>query len=136
MWRVAVSFAVAASWVLCSLAPAEAKPLPKNSKIAFNRNGALYTVEPDGSNLSQLINSSFYPNWSPDGTEIVVAEPGEGNISVVSADGLNVRNLSKNRTAYGSYPTWSPDGTKLAFSSGEFPHDTHDIYIMDSEALT
>jgi hypothetical protein len=36
MRRVAVSFAVAACWVLCSLAPAGAEDsLPENGKIAF-----------------------------------------------------------------------------------------------------
>src|SRR5918994_3921648 len=53
--------------------PAEATSLPHNGKIAFTRNGAIYTVESDGSNLSQLTNGTPQvdrPVWSPDGTKI------------------------------------------------------------------
>src|SRR5215203_5278736 len=93
--------------------------LPQNGKIAFTsvRNGdveaTIYAVEPDGSNRSQLTNGG-YPNWSPDGTEIVFAEPDRANISVVSADGPNVGTSHTIEGAFGSDPTWLPDGTKVA----------------------
>ena len=66
--------------------------LPENGKIAFHSialhsgEGKIYTVEPDGSNLKQLTGGT-YPTWSPDGTEILVAEPDGAPVSVVSADG-------------------------------------------------
>ena len=110
---------------------AEASSLPQNGKIAFtSSNGAIYTVEPDGSNQRQLTTGAF-PKWSPDGTEIVFAEPGEGDISVMSADGSNLINLSTTGKAYGYYPTWSPDGTSVAFSKGTPPVNMNDIFMMD-----
>ena len=80
----------AAMLAICLLAlvetpnTAEATSLPQNGKIAFSRqhyvgydlHTELYTVDPDGSNLSQLTNTSStaeyseYPSWSPDGTKI------------------------------------------------------------------
>ena len=67
--------------------------LPENGKIAFTSSDgsslSIYTVKPSGSNPNKLI-SGHYPNWSPDGTEIVFAERDRANISVVRADGHNV----------------------------------------------
>lgn len=107
--------------------------LPQNGKIAFTSDRipevdpiTIYTTEPDGSNLSQLANGS-YPHWSPDGTEMALwrVEKGVAVISIMSADGSNLRDLPTKELS-GSYPTWSPDGTKLAFSGG-----SGDIYTMD-----
>jgi Tol biopolymer transport system component len=116
---------------------AEATSLPHNGKIAFSSyrpgddDATIYAVEPDGSNLRQLTNGG-YPTWSPDGTQITFmrVEGGVGVLSVVSADGSNLRDLPKN-SPYGSLtPTWSPDGTKLAFSSST-SSGSSDIYITD-----
>jgi Tol biopolymer transport system component len=125
---------------ICLLALAEttntakAASLPDNGKIAFTSNrsdyDAIYTVKPDGSNLSELTGGT-YPNWSPDGTELafIRQDADEGDISVMSADGSNLnnlRNLSLTSGPPNSGPTWSPDGTKIASESDE------DIYTMDS----
>jgi Tol biopolymer transport system component len=148
----------AAMLAICLLALADttesvgATSLPENGKITFSSwrgaYDAIYTVEPDGSNLKQLTNEAHLgvnPNWSPDGTEITYSEQGTANwspdgaevpsceqgmggedIAVMSADGSNLRVLCTNGT-YGLDPTWSPDGTKLAYSS------SGDIYMMDSD---
>jgi TolB protein len=105
--------------------------LPENGKIAFTSSdgssSSIYTVKPSGSNPKKLI-SGYYPNWSPDGTEIVFAEPDRGHISVVSADGPNVGTFHTIEGAFASDPTWFPDGTKVAFSESRI---SEDIYIMD-----
>ena len=44
-----------------------------NGKIAFQGDGEIYVMEPDGSNPTNLTNSAFFdssPAWSPDGTRI------------------------------------------------------------------
>jgi len=126
---------------------AEAASLPQNGKIAFVRFDAgdeIYTVDPDGSNLSGLSNDvklewyeTHLPAWSPDGTKIAF---GRGQIWVMGADGSNVREILPNR--YRQYQgasdhqtggaTWSPDGKKLAFHrGGELPYLVDDIYVTD-----
>jgi Tol biopolymer transport system component len=145
MRRVTVSFAVAACSVLCSIAPAGAEDsFPQNGKIAFSSSGSdiggrgdIYTVEPDGSDLSQLTDSRYdegFATWSPDGTVIIFWRQylGDVNLSVMSADGSNARDLDTNWTG-GIDFTWTPDGTKLAFSRSGPPHYTYDIYTMDPD---
>ena len=141
----------AAMWAICLLAlaettnTAEASSLPQNGKIAFTRNGAIYTVEPDGSNLSQLTSSTSLdrPVWSPDGTKIAFSQIREGitfrssavsGISVMSADGSNVRDLHTSKTNGSLLPAWLPDGTKLAFNGVEAPPPySFDIYMMNPD---
>ncbi len=126
---------------------AKATSLPENGKIAFTGTGDrsvtydIYTVEPDGSNLSQLTHTTDQfeerPVWSPDGTEItfsVAVGGGDAHIPVMSADGSDLRELPTDPNRSGSistFPSWSPDGTKLAFSIGEPPDHFQDIYTMD-----
>ena len=133
MRRVTVSFAVAACWVLCSLAPVGADDsLPENGKIAFHSgDGNIYTVEPDGSNLRVLIpGGGGAPKWSPDGTEIICPMCNASNAGVVRADGSNMRPIP------GDSPTWSADGTSVAFSDYHYDmqrgqsNDT-DIFMWD-----
>jgi TolB protein len=109
--------------------------LPENGKIAFlsydDEHSGIYTVEPDGSNRSQLIKEGGYPNWSPDGREMSLVRMKENNgsvISVMSADGSNLRNFNPIEEFNGGPATWSPDGTKLAFNKSRI---SEDIYVVD-----
>lgn len=45
--------------------------MSSTSKIVFSRNGDLYTMNADGSNVSELIDDGRQPHWSPDGKSIV-----------------------------------------------------------------
>jgi TolB protein len=118
--------------------------LPENGKIAFtsNRGGKydIYTVEPAGSNLSQLTDLDTYavngPHWSPDGTELTFSQNNWGDMSipVMSADGSNLRYIPTDlnpRSRLNFFPTWSADGTKLAFGSRDSPDARFDIFTMD-----
>jgi Tol biopolymer transport system component len=113
-----------------------------NGKIAFYRDYAVYTVEPDSSNLNQLTDDTYAvdrPVWSPDGAKIAFSHMREGSsfpgISVMNADGSNLRDLRTIRISGSPAPTWLPDGTKLAFSGREAPPpaSSKDIYMMDPD---
>jgi Tol biopolymer transport system component len=113
-----------------------------NGKIAFNHDGALYTVEPDGSTPRQLINDTYMvdrPAWSPDGTKIAFGHTQrEGSkfsaISVMNADGSDLRHLRTTTIRSSLAPTWLPDGTKLAFHA-DLPSTQGymDIFVMDPD---
>lgn len=66
------------------------------------------------------------PRWSPDGSRIAfVRSPrghltryaGDGDISVMNADGTHIRRLTDELDA--SSPAWSPDGSRIAFIEGQ-----------------
>ena len=145
MRRVGVSFAVAACWVLCLLAPAGADDsLPKNGKIAFSifqvedSRYDIYAVNPDGSSLNRLstiASSTYYAQsaWSPDGTKLAFVD--EERIWVMDAYGSNLRVLTLDKSDLSNFsdPAWSPDGKKLAFTGFSEPNSlaSADIYTMD-----
>lgn len=57
-----------------------------------------------------------WPNWSPDGRQIVVAQVNR-TLTIVDADGGNRRALIQTAGHYCFQPVWSPDGRWVAFAS-------------------
>jgi Tol biopolymer transport system component len=85
---------------------------PDGMRLAFVRDGDVWTIDATGSNARRLtadgVNS--LPVWSPDGTRLAWLK---GMTLVAgSADGVGLATLAEGLSAAAA---WSPDGTKLAF---------------------
>jgi Tol biopolymer transport system component len=103
----------------------QAAPSPAEvpeGRIAFSRGYNIFTLDADGSDLTQMTRGEYYhenPTWSPDGSSIAYGS--SGRLEVVSSDGSNYRDGSSwqlLRVGDEYSPAWSPDGTKIAFLSG------------------
>ncbi|MEZ4769766.1 MAG: hypothetical protein R2844_15210 [Caldilineales bacterium] len=95
----------------------------------------VYKVRPDGSDLTDLTNSvdnSFRPDWSPDGERIVFMSERDGNreLYVMNADGSNPVRLTDN-VGDDNQPRWSPDGSTILFESNRDGANTV-LYLMDA----
>jgi Tol biopolymer transport system component len=127
---------------------------PDGGSIVFFASGpedfyAIYTIAPDGSNITNLTGESTYslrsqfftdyregspdigPVYSPDGSHIYFIADMENGVNIVSmtADGDNHTNL----TPFGGFnvgPVLNPSGTKIAFRS--FPHIDNDVWVMNT----
>ena len=131
--------------------PASATFPGKNGKIAFTgSNGDVFTMNPDGTDVTQLTlfsvngGSTCCATWSPDGRQLVFgAEPGPPFISqlwLMNADGSNQVNLTPKNpvdpaTSWCSRaPSWSTDGRQIYFMS--FRPSTvgqNEIFIMNAD---
>jgi len=107
-----------------------------SEKIIFtidDGQGDIYTMDPDGSNLTNITNtptfSECYPRWSPDATKISFSCGGD--IWIMNTDGCNRTNLTQTPGFHEEYHSWSPDGCQIAYGR----HSGHDgrIYVMNSD---
>ena len=107
--------------LLAMAAPAHGAFPGANGKIVFtgrastDRFSDIYSVNPDGSGLTNLTNSAAVderdPAWSPDGERIVFTRrspAGDSEIWVMNADGSGQHSLG----TLGIWPAWSSDGTR------------------------
>lgn len=116
---------------------------PDGDRIAFVRSGAdydLYTVRPDGTDLTQLTDFSGFeemPVWSPDGSMIAFSgsQTGEDELYGINADGTGVAKLTDAPTDRPGCcigpAAWSPDGTKIVF--GVYGEGNWDLYAVNAD---
>jgi TolB protein len=97
---------------------------------------ALYTIEPDGTNLEELF---AFPSgselgsaaWSPDGTEIAFqADEDGGCIYVIDARGTNWRKVTDG-CVDGFQITWSPDGQHIAWAGAG--HGSQPAFVINAD---
>lgn len=102
-------------------------PLPIGREIAYQQSG-IWVINTDGTNRFRIPDSlSYAPQWSPDGTRILLGRDGsDTGIYVISADG----SISL-YTGYGRDPRWSPDGTRVVYSSYE--GNSYEIFVSNAD---
>jgi hypothetical protein len=122
--------------------PAAANPRGFNGKILIQRadnsvtgQGQVYTVDPDGSDLSLLANDAEAGQWSPEGSRIPLFTPsGEG---ILNFDTRSFTDLGLPDTLYPDLAlfcgTWTPDGQRLACAGfGHTDASLNGIYTLRS----
>ena len=119
-------------------------------------NGEIYTMNPDGSSATRLVNPDFplaawvvmlaitrivrhdtdhwSLAWSPDGRRIAFVSDRDGNLEIyaASADGSDLTRLTHNDTDDWSL-AWSPDGRRIAFISRLGTDGDDEIYAMNAD---
>jgi len=117
---------------------------PDSQKIALgsyavNSRFQIYTVDPNGQNLTNISNNTARDNspvWSPDGTKIAFTSLRGGfgvQVFVMNADGSQQRNLTPN-FAGASGHTWSPDSSLVAFSGSVSVDAESDVFVVEPSA--
>ena len=87
----------------------------------------------DKQQVTHMSGAAIFPDYSPDGSEIVFAAQPAGatarNIYVVPSDGGTPQQL----TTVGNnvYPAFSPDGSKIVFTSNRT--GTSQVYVMNAD---
>lgn len=94
--------------------------------IAFERDGGIWRVRPDGSDARRLTAAGSYPTWSPDGRQLAfsrrIVRPGptarHDRVFVMDADGSHLHRIP-GKVGQGAISdvAWSPDGRKLLVAS-------------------
>jgi Tol biopolymer transport system component len=118
---------------------------PNGKLIAFNAEGLLYVMRPDGSGVRQITDiEGEYPTWSPDGQRLAFmsAQPhatgGDPNYDIftIRVNGKDPRQLTTWSHEDG-WPDWSPDGRWIAYTSTRDNHGQYHapgpyttIYVM------
>ena len=88
----------------------------------------------DKRQLTNLGGRMTFPDFSPDGTQLVFAGrlPGGTNDDVwrIDTDGTDLTQLTTD-AGFDGNPAWSPDGTRIVFTSSRVD-DTGQVFVMDA----
>jgi TolB protein len=118
---------------------------PDGSRLVFFRwdpvreKHALFTVNPDGSDLGRLTSWHLNPaqgvDWSPNGRWLLFSSQPEGqtwNLRMLRPNGTGLHLVTKAKAAEWYRPCFSPDGTRIvsARSLGVGADGNADVYVM------
>jgi uncharacterized repeat protein (TIGR01451 family) len=107
---------------------------PAGDQLVYVRGGGLAKIDVDGTDETQivLLDDSFAPSWSPDGSKIAFTDDtflsSSGcfyDIATVDTDGSDYFNVTACSAAgnqslpLSENPNWSPDSTRIAFASDD-----------------
>ncbi len=117
--------------------------VPANKEYNNYKEAELWMANSNGSNARKMIDLKDYnwlaqgvADWSPDGTELVMAvidETGHWHIYITNSDGTNPTKISRRNSLYAD-PSWSPDGKKIVYSA--FPEGYVGINFFKLEIHT
>ncbi|HEX8734786.1 MAG TPA: DUF5050 domain-containing protein [Pyrinomonadaceae bacterium] len=105
---------------------------------AGSRESEIYTVNWDGSNLTQVTKNAgrnATPDLSPDARRIAFISNRDGEkmqIYTMNADGSNVTRLTKDATVAFYNPQWSRDGKRIVYYS-EKGDKKDQIWVMNAD---
>src|SRR5207253_6340702 len=115
--------------------PAAAKPGGTNGKSVVNVDNSVtgqeqvYTVNPDGTDLTLLANDTEAGQWSPDGTKIAISG-GSLDFDTGILTDLSLGTLYPD--LFLGCGTWSPDGARFACEGGFIDPSLQGVYTLRS----
>ncbi len=109
-----------------------------NGKVAFARDGQIWTINANGTGATQLTTGSAAAaeaEWSPDGTRIAYTRTTGGlrEVRVMNGDGTGDHHVYGPGSLGAFSPTWSPDGRQIAFVLPNGASPLYDIWAADSD---
>lgn len=128
-----VTGALAASALVLPTVPAEASFSGANGRIAFERDGGIWTINPDGTDPQRVVVSGDDPSWSPDGTRIVYEKSGAVFVVVVATGATT--NLTSTHSGLGSRrdPHFLPTGQIVYVEMRATPTNSWHLYRMEGD---
>jgi Tol biopolymer transport system component len=125
---------VLVTWFVAATPASATNPGP-SGKIAFTKSGDIWSVNPDGSGLTQLTNtvgvSEADPTFSPDGNYIAYTRNSNAYLFIMRADGSEPHFLAN--IFKGTNLAWSPDGSKIAYLEPAFAGGTNEIWVINRD---
>src|SRR5689334_2636384 len=128
-WGLAAAASLAAAITFTGSGSAQTT----QGRIAFDRNGAIWTMNADGTN-QKLVEDYFIggdPSLSPDGQRIVFTCGADGPTEICAVDAAGGAVSMLTATGDNTSPAFSPDGQKVAFVSRR--GGSADIYVMAAD---
>jgi Tol biopolymer transport system component len=111
---------------------------PDGSRMSFQRDGRLWTMDADGGNAEQLTAPPTGQTdlgevaWSPDGARIAFGRTnGKGGVDIWIVDATGGEPSRLTDATPSTLPSWSPDGTTIAFTSSRDGDD--EVFTMNSD---